>query len=70
MANKSKRRSTPSKAAPAQVASVSAPKTASTRAFSQEFKPDYTPVKEDLKRIAYLAGIFLIILIVLSFVLR
>jgi len=68
MANKTKHRSVPSKAAPVQAA-VSAPKVG-VRAFSQEFKPDYTPVKEDLKRIAYLAGIFLIILVVLSFFLR
>jgi hypothetical protein len=69
MANKSKRRSVSSNPAAAPVAVAAAPK-AGTRAFSQEFKPDYTYVKQDLKRIAYLAGTFLVILIVLSFFLR
>lgn len=35
-----------------------------------EFKPDYTLVKADLKRIGILAGSFFGILIVLSFFLR
>ncbi|MDD5368651.1 MAG: hypothetical protein PHQ40_06195 [Anaerolineaceae bacterium] len=35
-----------------------------------EFKPDYTRVVHDLKRIAMLAGSFFVILIVLSFFLR
>ncbi len=35
-----------------------------------EFKPDYTYVKNDLKRIGVLAGSFFVILIVLSFVLK
>ena len=34
-----------------------------------EFNPDYTEVKNDLKRIGTLAGIFLAILIALSFIL-
>jgi hypothetical protein len=32
-----------------------------------EFNPDYSQVKRDLRRIATLAGSFLVILIVLSF---
>jgi hypothetical protein len=35
----------------------------------REFNPDYTEIQNDLKRIGLLAGIFLAILIVLSFVL-
>ncbi len=35
-----------------------------------EFKPDYSDVKRDLKRIGMLAGTFFVVLIVLSFFLR
>ncbi len=35
----------------------------------REFNPDYTEIKNDLKRIGLLAGMFLAILIALSFVL-
>jgi hypothetical protein len=35
-----------------------------------EFKPDYTPVIKDLKRIGVLAGSFFTLLIILSFFLR
>lgn len=68
MANKTKHRSVSTGSAPVKVA-PSAAKSA-TRAFSQEFNPDYSYVKDDLKRIAYLAGIFIVILVVLSFFLR
>ncbi|MBC8336065.1 MAG: hypothetical protein ISR59_00230 [Anaerolineales bacterium] len=34
-----------------------------------EFNPDYTEIKNDLKRIGLLAGMFLAVLIVLSFIL-
>jgi hypothetical protein len=37
---------------------------------SQNFNPDYSHVIRDLKRIGTLAGFFIIILVVLSFVLR
>ena len=37
---------------------------------SAEFKPDYTAVKKDLRRIGILAGSFFIILVALSFFLR
>jgi hypothetical protein len=66
MANKNKRRSVSTGSGQA----VAATPKAGSRAFSQEFKPDYSFVKQDLKRIAYLAVIFIIILIVLSFFLR
>ena len=35
-----------------------------------EFKPDYTHVYADLKRIGVLAGSFLVVLVVLSFILH
>jgi hypothetical protein len=38
--------------------------------FSTEFKPDYSQVKDDLKRIAILAGIFVVVLVALSFILH
>ena len=40
------------------------------KTFSNEFNPDYTMVKKDLKRIGTLAGIFFVVLVVLSFFLR
>jgi hypothetical protein len=39
-------------------------------AGSAEFKPDYSDIKKDLKRIGLLAGTFFIVLIGLSFFLR
>lgn len=38
--------------------------------FSTAFNPDYSPVRKDLTRIAILAGIFFVVLVVLSFFLR
>ena len=35
-----------------------------------EFNPDYTHVKKDLARIGTLAGVFVVVLIVLSFFLK
>ena len=58
MAKKNKRK-TGSK--PSRVAR--APRTA------EEFNPDYTEIKNDLKNIGLLAGMFLTILIALSFIL-
>jgi hypothetical protein len=49
---------------------VAAKSTARTRVTSTEFNPDYTEIKNDLKRIGTLAGSFFVILIVLSFFLR
>jgi hypothetical protein len=72
MAKKTKKRAVnPSIEIPktsAAIGAVSAPKTVFTRA--SEFKPDYTYVKKDLKRIGILAGSFFVILVVLSFFLR
>ena len=48
--------------------SVSMSSPSSTRVT--EFNPDYTHVKQDLRRIGTLAGIFFVALIVLSFFLR
>jgi hypothetical protein len=49
-------------------------RTASVRVASvsdrNEFDPDYTYVKKDLARIGTLAGFFIVVLIVLSFVLK
>jgi len=42
----------------------------STPAAREEFNPDYTMVKKDLKRIGSLAGLFITVLIVLSFFLK
>jgi hypothetical protein len=39
-------------------------------ARSNEFNPDYTDVKRDLKRIGILASTFIFILIALSFILK
>ncbi len=44
---------------------VSSPRRATT-----EFDPDYTHVKNDLKRIGVLAGSFFVILVALSFFLK
>jgi hypothetical protein len=35
-----------------------------------EFNPDYSMVKKDLKRIGVLAGFFITVLVVLSFILK
>ncbi len=44
-------------------------RTSRTPRRAEDFNPDYTEIKNDLKRIGTLAGIFLAVLIVLSFVL-
>ena len=56
----------PSKEATAASASGSS----RSRLSSTEFNPDYTYVKQDLKRIAILAVTFISILIILTFFLR
>ncbi|GAB4543558.1 MAG: hypothetical protein Fur002_15830 [Anaerolineales bacterium] len=50
-------------------ASVSAP-IAAPAAAPAEFNPDYSNTKRDLKRIAGLAGLFVIALVALSFFLK
>jgi hypothetical protein len=39
-------------------------------AKAQDFNPDYSNVKRDLRRIGALAGFFILVLVVLSFFLR
>ena len=58
MAKKNKRTARSSKAS----------KVARQPRSAEEFNPDYTDIKKDLKNIGLLAGIFLAILIVLSFI--
>lgn len=41
-----------------------------TAARANEFNPDYSYVKKDLRRIGILAGSFMAILVILSFFLR
>jgi hypothetical protein len=69
MAKKNKHRSVSTNTSPSTVTTTSSVK-AGTRSFSQDFNPDYTFVKRDLKNIAILASVFVVILVVLSFVLR
>jgi hypothetical protein len=52
------------------VTSKSTPSFAGIQRSTVEFNPDYTNVKNDLKRIGILAGSFFVILIALSFFLR
>ncbi len=52
-------------------AGYTAPVTGTSRAtYTQEFNPDYTHVKRDLRQIGIMAGSFFVILVVLSFFLR
>jgi hypothetical protein len=43
---------------------------AASRRKSQEFNPDYSYVKKDLRRIGILASFFLGVLVILSFILN
>ena len=43
-------------------------RTAPRAAGSPEFNPDYGYVRADLRRIAYMAGAFLSLLVILSFI--
>ncbi len=68
MAKKQKRQ-VPQSAAP--VSSSASPSFRRTITTSPaEFAPDYTYIKNDLKRIGALAGSFFVILIVLSFIIK
>jgi len=69
MAKKTKKRSTSVTTSPAVAAAPSAAKV-KTHSAAVEFNPDYSYVKQDLKRIGILAGSFFLILVVLSFFLR
>ena len=42
----------------------------STPAAREEFNPDYSTTKKDLKRIGSLAGFFVVVLVTLSFFLK
>ena len=61
------------KATPTPTQSVEAATTGSkvsaSRGSDRDFNPDYSYVMKDLKRIGLLAGVFFLILIVLSFLL-
>jgi hypothetical protein len=67
MANKKQKRSVSSTVTPLEKATVAR---AHGRTGTAEFKPDYSYVRQDLKRIGILAGSFFVILVVLSFFLR
>lgn len=69
MASKTKKRSVAVNTTPvAEKSAVAAKTTRGT--VAADFNPDYTYVKQDLKRIGILAGSFFVILVVLSFFLR
>jgi hypothetical protein len=67
MANKKQKRSVSSRSTLVEKASIAR---VHGRSAVGEFKPDYSYVISDLKRIGILAGSFFVILIVLSFFLR
>lgn len=69
MAKKTKQRSVSTTSAARNESGIGSAK-GSSRAFSTEFNPDYTYVKQDLKKIAILAVAFIVILIALSFFLN
>jgi hypothetical protein len=66
MSKRRKRKSTPQTAAK-QTARSGADSSASK--LPDNFNPDYTYVKQDLRIIGILAGIFITILVILSFIL-
>ncbi len=75
MSKKTKKqtRKVSSVAAPAMpngAASAFSPALAASRSGDTDFKPDYSATIKDLKRIAFLAGGFFIVLVILSFFLR
>jgi hypothetical protein len=77
MSKKQKRRVSQSQSVAQSVSSSASPTTTPsvatpvrTRSTIFEFKPDYTYIFRDLKRIGILAGSFFVILVVLSFFLR
>lgn len=69
MTKKSKRQARKASPTPAQKAPAPTPESAA-RSPIQDFNPDYTHIIRDLKRIGILAGSFILLLVVLSFVLR
>ncbi len=69
MASKNKKRSVSSTPEIKVVESKPAARTGA-RTFTPDFSADIEYTKQDLKKIAYLASAFFVILIVLSFILR
>jgi hypothetical protein len=67
MANKKQKRSVNTSVTPVEKAAAAR---AHGRTAVAEFNPDYSYVKQDLKRIGILAGSFFVVLVVLSFFLR
>ena len=67
MAKKNKRNPARESRSTAVVEVTEAPRVSSTSSRN-EFNPDYTYVRQDLKRTGTLAGIFIVALIVLSFI--
>lgn len=67
---KNKHRSVSSPAASAPAVKPAAATKTMGKSFSTEFNPDYSFVKKDLIRIGTLAGVFFVVLVVLSFFLR
>lgn len=66
--SKKRKRQNRSEAVPA--SRLAPPEGAPGRLLREEFKPDYSYVVKDLRRIGALAGGFLLILVMLSFFLR
>ena len=66
MSKKRKRQARRKKSTRSQSTSTSVAASRSAR-LRREFNPDYTYVIQDLRRIALLAGTFLVILVILSF---
>ncbi len=57
-------------AAPRANGSAATPISRRTTSYTTEFNPDYSYVIKDLKRIGILAGSFLAVLIILSFIIK
>lgn len=70
MSKKTKRQVTSSRAQEVTPAAPKAAAGSSSSGASGEFKPDYSYVISDLKKIGIMAGSFFLILVVLSFFLR
>ncbi len=70
MSKKNYRQSRPTTAATSTPRPATSIRSTSSPTASEQFNPDYTYVRKDLKRIGLLAGIFLSFLVVLSFFLR
>lgn len=66
MSKKRKRQSRRSRAAVSTAGVAKTPR----RRSAQDFNPDYSYIKEDLKRVGVLSGSFLVILIALAFFLN